>query len=488
MKIDPRRNRRVAAPFAALLLLAAAGCSLAPRYVRPDVAAPASFKEAPAATAPGSPAWKAAEPAESAPRGAWWSVYGDPDLDALEAQVDVSSQTVLAAAAQFRQARALAASARSSLFPTVGIAPSATRRYGTTSASSSAPATTTDTLALPIAASWEADAWGALRNGADAGAATAQAAAAQAAAVLLQVQAEVALDYFELRALDEQLAVLRETVERYGEALQLTKDRLEGGVAAQEDVAQATTVLEAAKAQELDAGVARAQLEHALAVLVGKAPAEFSLAPAKRTVAVPAIPLVLPSELLERRPDVGAAERRVAAANAQIGVARAAYFPAIALSGQAGTQSGAAAGLLSLPNRVWSLGVSAATTLFDGGRRRAGVEEARASYDLAVANYRQTVLGAFQEVEDDLVGVRMLGDEALAQERALAAARETLDLSNVRYVGGVVSYLDVVSAETSALTRELSLITTRSRRLQASVQLVKALGGGWDASRIPAPR
>src|SRR5271154_7100137 len=472
------RSRRAEVLGVAVLLLG--GCTVGPNYVRPPADTPVAYKEA------GD--WKAAQPSDSIAKGKWWEVYGDPQLNALEEQVTVSNESLKAEQAQFVEARAAIRTVRAAYFPTVtanasagGARQSQNRAlFGTTS-----PITYSDYQLPPIDASWEPDVWGRVRRTVEATRSEAQATAADLANVDLSLHAELALDYFQLRGLDSQQQLLDSTVESYRRALQLTDSRYKGGVASGVDVAQAQTQLETTRAQAADVAVDRTAFEHAIAVLIGKPPYQFSQQPLPLANPPPAIPPGLPSELLERRPDIAAAERRVQEANAQIGVARAAYFPVFSLTGGGGLESSTITNLLSGPTGFWSLAGSAAELIFDGGQRRGITEEARASYDKSVDTYRQTTLTAFQEVEDNLAALRILEEEAKTQAAAVAAAEHSLALSNSRYKGGVANYLEVTTAQSAALGDERAAVDVLTRRMAASVQLVKALGGGWSTSQIP---
>ena len=468
----------------ALFVLVSAACVVGPAYQRPSAPAPAAFKEARPAAAPDD--WKTAHPGDEAARGNWWEVFGDPVLDALEGQVAVSNLTVAQAEAAFRGAQALARGARASYLPTISTVPSAVRSSGVSTHSSGGAAPTVTSYTFPVSLAWELDVFGRVRRTTEAGVAGAQASAADLAAVTLAMQAELAADYFVLRGLDSERRLLDSTVAAYQTALELTTNRYRQGVVSGVDVAQAETVLEATRVQATDLGVTRAQVEHAIAVLVGKAPAEFAVPDRSVPVAPPAVPPGVPSELLERRPDIAAAERRVAAANAQIGVAKAAYFPTLTLGGTGGYGSSTLTDFFSLPNRFWSLGPALAETLFDGGRRRATTEQALAGYDASVAAYRSSVLNAFQEIEDNLAALRILAEEAREQAAAVAAAERLLAMAKNRYVAGITTYLEVVTAQSAALANERAAVELSTRQMTASVNLIKALGGGWRASDLPA--
>jgi NodT family efflux transporter outer membrane factor (OMF) lipoprotein len=502
-RCDRRRPgpRRAAALLAALALpLAAAGCMVGPDYRRPPAAVPAAWKEAPPVD------WKLAEPRDQLRRGKWWEAFGDPQLNALEEQVSSGNQSVAQAEAQFRAARAAAAVARGALFPTVTAGASVDNSRspvsrggtaGTTGGSGGSGSTGTGSTSggstgsvtvfqVPVDLSYELDAWGKVRRQVESSVANAQASAADLETVRLSMQAELAADYFELHGLDAQRQLLDSTVSAYLTALNLTTNRYQQGIASGVDVAQAQTQLETTRAQSIDLGVQRAALEHAIAMLTGRPPAELTIPPAPIGVTPPAIPPALPSELVERRPDVAAAERRAAAANAQVGVAQAAYFPTFSLTASAGFESTKLAKLFTWPSRFWSLGAAAVETVFNGGARRAATEQAKANYDAAAAGYRQSALAAFQQVEDNLSALRVLSDEAAQQAAAVAAAEHSLALANNRYQGGVTSYLEVITAENAALGNERAAVDILTRRMTAAVNLVKALGGGWRSEDLPA--
>ena len=453
---------------------------------------PAAFKEeAPAAGAAGTTAeeWKPAEPRDDTGRGRWWEIFSDPELNALEEQVGVSNQNIAQAEAQFRGARAAVRLARADLFPTVAASASAARSRaaaGSSASSSSTKTGPTTSYALSGDFSYEVDVWGRVRRGVESSVAGAQASAADLETVRLTMHAELALDYFELRGVDTQKQLLDASVAAYDKALQMTMNRFHQGVVSGVDVAQAQTLLETTRAQATDLGIARAQLEHAIATLIGKAPADFAFRPAPGLPGPPVIPVTLPSELLERRPDIAAAERRAAAANAQIGVATSAFFPRLLLAATGGYESSKLADWFSLPSRFWSIGPALVQTLFDGGRRRAGVEQARASYDAAVAVYRLDVLTSFQQVEDNLATLRILSEEAAQQAAAVAAAERSLKIARNRYLAGTTTYLEVVTAQGIALADERAAVDIQTRRMTAAVNLIKALGGGWRASDPPS--
>ncbi|MGD0840078.1 MAG: efflux transporter outer membrane subunit [Candidatus Acidiferrales bacterium] len=471
-------RRALLAALPVTLAIVACGCVVGPNYHRPAFDLPQNYKE--------DPNWQLAQPADAKLGGNWWELFGDPQLSSLEAQVTVSNQSLKAAQAQFNQARALVRYYRAGYYPTLSVAPYASGNHISNNkpeAGTSAGATYAD-LAVPFDVSWEPDIWGLVRRTVQEARANAQASAAELAAVQLSLQSELAVDYFQLRTLDADAQLLDSTVGDYTKALDLTKNRHEGGVASEVDVAQAETQLETTRAEAQDVHVARAQYEHAIAVLIGKPPEEFSIASAPLEAGPPAIPAAVPSQILERRPDVAEAERNVAAANAGIGVAKAAYYPAITLSADGGFESGKITNLISGPSTLWSVGASALETIFDAGRRHAANQQAWAVYDQAVANYRQSVLTAFQEVEDNLAALRILEQEAATQDAAVAAAQHSLSLSVTRYRGGVTGYLEVTTAQSSALADERVAVDLRARRMTAAVLLIKALGGGWDAASL----
>ena len=470
MKFRTAVNIRVLAA-AALALLAA--CSAGPKYERPAVDAPAAYKEA------GD--WKVAQPRDDVKRDKWWEVFGDAQLNSLIAQIDVSNQNVRVAEANFRQARTLVQQARASLFPSVDGRASVSRSRSVGTAARAG--TTANNYNLALDANYEVDIWGRVRNTVSANVAGAQASAADLEMVRLLAQAELAFNYFQLRVLDQQRQLFDDTVAAFQKSLEMTRNRYTAGVAGKVDLVQAETLLKSTQAQAIEIGVQRAQLEHAIAILVGKAPANFALPPQTAKVAVPVVPLNQPSELLERRPDIAAAERRVAAANARIGVAKSAFFPSLTLSGSAGFESSR---LADWPSRFWAIGPAIAQSIFDAGLRRALTDQAIAVYDANVAAYRQTVLEGFQEVEDNLAALRILEEQEKVQEEATVAARQSMDLTINQYKAGTVSYLNVVTVQSAWLNNERALVGIRGRRLAAAVTLVKALGGGWNAAELPA--
>ncbi|MFQ1062890.1 efflux transporter outer membrane subunit [Bordetella trematum] len=458
-----------------------AGCAVGPDYQRPEIDIGTAFKEAQAVEG-----WKPAQPADTAARGQWWRIYGDNVLDALMQRLNEANQTIAQAEANYRQAQALVGVARAGFMPTVGSNAGVTRSGG---GSSSGSGSSTRQYSLTGNVSWEADLWGRVRREVEASRADEAAGAADLAATRLSAQASLAQNYFQLRVLDEQKRLLEATVKAYERSLQLTRNRYEVGVVGKADVAVAQTQLESTRAQLVDLAWQRGQYEHAIAVLVGSAPSQFDLPATAFSQQVPAIPVGLPSTLLERRPDVAAAERRAASANAQIGVAQAAWFPDLTLSASGGFRHGQFAEWLTAPARFWSLGPALALTIFDGGAREARVASARAGYDAQAAAYRQSVLTALREVEDYLVQLRVLEQEQDVQRLALESARESLRLTRNQYESGLVDYLSVSVVETTALNNERSAISLMGNRLIASVQLIAALGGGWEglAPAVPEP-
>jgi NodT family efflux transporter outer membrane factor (OMF) lipoprotein len=480
----PKTETRIFKPFASAIcfvgMLLLAGCTVGPNYRRPTAEVPATYKEV------GD--WKPAQPNEQNLGGNWWELFQDPQLNSLELQIDVSNQNLKAAQAQYIQARALVRYSRADLFPTVSVNPSATR----TKTSSRRPppnsifnGITTNDFQIPFELSYQIDVWGRVRRTVESYRDQAQASAADLATVNLSMHSQLALYYFQARLLDAEEQLLNSTVTQYEQALQLIDSRYAGGIASDVEVQQARTQLETTRAQAIDVGVARAQYEHAVAVLIGKPPAEFNLPPLPLTMPPPSIPVALPSELLERRPDIAAAERRMAAANAQIGVAKAAYYPNISLGAAGGFESSAITTLLSGPSILWSAGPSAALTVFDVGRRRAASDQAIAAYDQAVANYRQTVLTGFQQVEDNVAALRILEHEAQVQNDAVTAAQKYLELAITRYKGGVTSYLEVTTAQSATLSDQVTAVNILGRRMVDAVTLVQSLGGGWTSSDLP---
>ncbi|GLX14469.1 hypothetical protein Pstr01_27080 [Pseudomonas straminea] len=482
MTFAPRRTLCLLA-----LSIALAGCAVGPDYQRPDIDTPVAFKQA--------EGWKTAVPADALARGAWWELYGDGELNALVGRLNVSNQNLAASEAQYRQARALLRSGRAAFFPTLSTSAGVTRAG---QGGGDSTLRTSDGIAigggssssisknydLSLNASWELDVWGKLRRGLESNRAAFEASAADLAAVRLSLQSELVQSYLQLRVLDEQQRLLDATVAAYQRSLRLTENQYRAGIVPRSDVAQAMTQLRSTEAQAIDLQWQRAQLEHAIAVLIGVPPSEVSIARRDSLPTLPEVPASVPSELLERRPDVAAAERRVIAANAEIGVAKAAWFPDLTISATGGYRGSSFADWINLPNRFWSVGPQLALTLFDGGRRSAESERVEAAYDQTVAQYRQAVLDSFREVEDYLVQQRVLGREAEVQGQALESARESLRLIENQYRAGTVDYNSVVNVQATALSNERNALTLLGSRLTASVQLISALGGGWDVQQL----
>jgi NodT family efflux transporter outer membrane factor (OMF) lipoprotein len=482
-----------------------AGCMVGPKYHTPSVDTPTAYKELTPADFKNTDGWKVAQPKDDALRGDWWEIFNDPQLNALEQKVNVSNQNIAAAAASFFAARALVKQARSQLFPTVTTNPAITvQRQSSTLSSggaggssgsgpgsgsgsaSSSQGTFTD-YTFPFDATWQPDLFGRIRNTIRAAAYGAQASAADLENTRLTVQADLAEDYFQLRGQDALIQLLNSTVVAYQQSLDLTRTLYETGIDSDEDVAQAETQLESTQAQAAALGVQRAQFEHAIAMLTGQPASTFSIPVEPLKSSPPAIPFGVPSQLLERRPDIAAAERSVAQANAQIGVARAAYFPTVTLSAAAGLESTSIATWFTWPSRFFSVGPAAAETIFDAGLRRATVEQYRAQYDETVANYREAVLTAFQQVEDNLASLRILSVEIQYQDTAVKSAERDLTLATDRYQLGIDPYLNVITAQTSLLSNREAAVTLRIQQMTASGGLIEALGGGWDASQLPSP-
>ena len=475
----PRRWRLAALALAAGL----AACTVGPDYERPVAATPAAYKE--------TEGWKPSAPRDLVDRGAWWSVYNDPVLDQLEREIDISNQNLKAAEAAYRQARAIVAETRAGLFPTLTVDASAQRSgqgsgAGSSGTTVSRGARVQNQFDVTAAASWELDVWGRIRRTVESDVANAQASAGDLASARLSAQALLATNYLQLRVADELKRLLDASVEAFGRALEITTNRYNQGISARSDVASARTQYESTRSQAINVGVQRAALEHAIAVLTGKPPAELTIAAAPLAIAVPVTPPGLPSTLLERRPDIAAAERRVAAANAQIGVAVAAYYPDITLTASYGVVSSALDTLFRTASGVWAVGPQLAQTVFDAGLRGAQVEAARALYDQDVALYRQTVLAGFQQVEDQLAALRILEQQAAVQDAAVAAAREAEQLIFNQYTAGIVAYTSVITAQTNALSNAEAALTILQNRLVASATLIEALGGGWDAGQLPS--
>jgi NodT family efflux transporter outer membrane factor (OMF) lipoprotein len=458
------------------LAVALAACAVGPNYQRPAVEAPATFKEAPAG-------WKPAEPQDALARSKWWEVFGDSELNALVERVAGANQTLRESLANYNRAQALARQARAAFFPTLSGNVSTTRGSASASNSFGGRGAVTQNQAS-LSASWEPDLWGNVRRSVESQEASVAASRADLESTRLSLQAQLVQNYFQLRIADAQRTLLEEAVQAYTRSLELTRNRYTQGVVTRADVVQAQAQLASAQAQYTEVDIARAQLEHAIATLVGVPPSALTIVAKPelaQSMSLPEVPALLPSQLLERRPDIAGAERRVAAANADIGVAQSAWFPVLGLSATLGYRNDTWANLISAPNRLWSLGASLAETIFDGGARSAAVDAAKASYDASVANYRQTVLAAFQEVEDNLATLRVLADEANYQREAVRAARESLELTTNQYKAGTVSFLNVITAQTTLLGNQQSELNLRSRQLVASAVLIRALGGGWQA-------
>jgi len=473
--------KRALAGVGLVSVLSIAGCAVGPKYNRPAVEVPPAYKEV------GD--WKPAQPNDQNLGGAWWQIFQDQQLNALEDQINVSNQNLKAAEAQYTQTRAVLRYYRADYYPSITAGAAATRNRISNNRPpghlSSNGATYND-YQIPVQLSYELDVWGRVRKTVESQREQAQASAADLATVNLSLHAQLALFYFQARSLDAEEQLLNSTVAQYEQAFQLTDTRFKGGLASEVEVQQASTQLETTRAQAIDVGVQRSQYEHAIATLVGKPASSFHLSPLPLTSPPPSIPLELPSELLERRPDIAAAERRMAAANAQIGVAKAAYYPNISLGATGGFESGVITTLLSGPSILWSVGASAIAPIFDAGRRRANTDQAIAAYDQTVANYRETVLTSFQQVEDNLAALRILEKEADTQQRAVLASQKYLELALTRYRGGITSYLEVTTAQSAALTDEVIAVNILGRRMTSAVLLIQALGGGWDRSSLPA--
>jgi NodT family efflux transporter outer membrane factor (OMF) lipoprotein len=476
-------HRRVAGALALLL----GGCTVGPKYQTPSVPMTDSFKEATPADYKTAGTWRKAQPSDALDRGAWWRIFGDQELDSLEDELTVSNQTLKIADARFREARAMIGYQRANQFPTISVGVNASSLQD----SNHQPyflipnPQPEGELQLPFDLNYEVDLWGRIRRTVTAAREEAQATNADLQTVSLSLHAELAFDYIELRSADAQQRLLNDTVKAYADALNLTQNRLAGGYAPESDVAQARTQLDMTRVQDTDIGVMRAQYEHAIATLIGKPPAAFSLKPAPLDLQPPSVPPGIPSELLQRRPDIAAAERRVAEANDQVGIALAAYYPSLSLSALSGFEGTNAATWFGWPSLFWAVGTSLSQPLFDGGRIHAQTEMARAGYDAAVATYRQTTLTAFQQVEDNLSALRILQDEARQQREAVDAADNALRIFTNRYVGGEDTYLNVITAQTAALANQRNDVDILRRRMEASLLLVKALGGDWNVSDLP---
>ena len=465
------------------------GCMVGPKYVKPTVPMAPGFKEAPPETFKESDGWKPAQPGDQTLRGKWWEIFDDPQLNALEEELTVSNQNLKVAESRFRQARSMVRFNRSAEFPTISTSPSIVSKRESANQPyfpASLVNNGTGAFTLPFDLSYEVDLWGRVRHTVSASREEAQASAADLQTANLSLHSELAVDYFELRSADAQKQLLDDTVKAYTNALQLTQNRFVGGAAPKSDVAQAQTQLDGARVQDTDVTVMRAQYEHAIATLIGKPPADFSIPFAPQTpLQFPVIPVGLPASLLERRPDIAAGERRVAEANDQIGIARTAFYPSLILGASGGFTGTSIANWFNWPSRMWAVGPQISQTIFDAGRRRAVSESATANYDGTVASYRQTTLTAFQEVEDSLAALRILETEAEQQQQTTASASDSLQLFTNRYEGGVDNYLQVITAQTVLLANQRNDIDIMRRRIDASVLLVKAIGGGWDTTQLP---
>jgi NodT family efflux transporter outer membrane factor (OMF) lipoprotein len=478
--------KTVATVLSAMLVSSATlfstGCMVGPNYKRPPAPVAPLFKEKP------PDGWKEAQPSDTALKGKWWEIYNDPKLNALEEQVSISNQNVLAAEAQYRAARAAVQVARSALFPTLTAGPTVGVSQGSGGVSSNqvaAPEGIRTTYQIPFDASYQVDLWGSIRRNVRANAETAQATEALLENAKLTYQADLAQDYFGLHGTDGDIALLQSTVDSYAGFLKLTQARHDSGIASGADVAQAQTQLDSAKEQLIDLGVARAQFEHAIAILIGKPPSELSIAHEPLKGQPPQVPVAFPSTLLERRPDIANSERTMAAMNEQIGIADAAYYPSLTLSGAAGLASSSFANLFTWAGRFWSASSTLSETLFDAGKRRAQVRIAEADFDNAMANYRQTVLTAFQQVEDNLAALRILEQETGATNETVQAAQTALDITVAQYKAGTATYLQVETQQTALFAEQKALVDLLTRRMNSSVLLVEALGGGWDSSQLP---
>ncbi|MCC8393330.1 efflux transporter outer membrane subunit [Paraburkholderia sp. MMS20-SJTR3] len=478
----PFASRVPTLAISAACALLFAACAVGPNYQRPDTTIPASFKEA-------APGWKVAEPADQHDRGDWWTIYDDPQLNELQDKLNAANQTIAQYAAAYRQARALVGEARAAYFPTIGASASVSRSGNGASTGGNATTATSragigNSYNVSLDASWEPDLWGSVARTVNAQKAGQQGAAADLANARLSAQATLAQTYFSLRALDSTQKLLDETVAAYQRTLQLTQNQYAAGVAARADVIQAQTQLQSAQAAAIENGIQRAQDEHAIAVLIGVPASMFSLPPMPLTATPPAVPAQVPSALLERRPDIASAERKAAAANEQIGIEIAAFFPTLTLSASGGFENSVFSQLFTVPSRFWTLGPQLAATIFDAGLRKARTEAARATYDQDVATYRQTVLTAFQDVEDNLASLRILEQEIVVQRQAVESARQALAIVTNQYKSGTVGFINVLTAQTTAFTAEQKLENIAGQRMVSSVGLVKALGGGWDVAQM----
>jgi NodT family efflux transporter outer membrane factor (OMF) lipoprotein len=486
-----RRNQGLAAQAATVAVLLLTGCTVGPNYKRPSAPMAPGYKEAPPASFKDQEGWKVIQPGDAQIKGAWWELFGDPQLNSLEAKVDGANQTLKIADANFRAAHANVGFYRAAEAPTIGVAPGISAVRDSAHQPYLSPTIVNGgegNFTLPLELNYEIDLWGRIHRQVTAAREQAQASAADLANTRLSLHAELAIDYMEVRSADAQIQLLQDTVKAYTDAVNLTKDRFEGGASPLSDLTQARTQLDSARVIETDISVTRAQYEHAIAILIGVPPAQFSLPSTPLNLEppkMPDIPGTLPSELLERRPDIAASERQMAAANEQIGIAQAAFYPTLSLTAVAGLQGTSALNWFNWPSRFWAVGPTFSETLFDAGRRRAVRSTAAANYDATIANYRQTTLTAFQQVEDNLAALRILETEAQQQHESTDSAAQSLDLSQTRYEGGVDTYLQVITWQTAALNNERNDIDIMRRRMEASVILIKALGGGWNTGQLP---
>ena len=462
---------------AGVLLLPA--CTLGPNYLRPAATSkmPDTFKEL--------DGWKVAQPQDGQPSERWWKIYNDPELNALEDLVVIDNQNIKSYEALYRQAQALVQATRAGYYPTGSVGASATRARTSDNTATASPGSEVSDFQIPLSFAWEADVWGRIRRSVEASSASAQASAADLMAAKLSAQSDLAVDYFQMRVLEAQKQLMDTTVACYQKSLELTRNRYDSGVAAKTDILQAETQLKNTQAQAIDLSAQIAKMEHAVALLVGRPASDFSLPEAPLVLQVPVSPVGLPSELLEHRPDIASAERKMVSANAQIGIAEAAYYPAIRLSATGGLDASNILNVISWPSRFWSVGPSVSETIFDGGLRKAQSQQAIAAYDQTVSFYRQTVLTAFQEVEDNLAALRVLAEEAGVQDHAVTSAKETVGMIENQYREGTVGYLNVIASQTTALDNERTALTIHGNRLTASVLLFKALGGGWSSAELP---
>lgn len=476
---------------AGTLAMVSASCTVGPKYIRPTSVGSPGFKEPVPDSYKEMTGWKTGQPRDAVARGNWWEIFGDPDLNALEEQIDVNNQSIAQAEANYRGARAAVRAARGTLFPQLTTGPTVTGTLSSANTSTNSSffkPSATPLINIPFDATWDADVWGRIRRTIEANIETAQASAGDLEAMRLSMQSELALDFFQLHGLDAQKKLLDDTVAAYQKALDLTNNRYNQGVASQIDVVQARTQLEQTRAQSTDTMVQRTQLEHAIAIIIGKAPSGLAVSVKVLKSPPPPVPVGVPSQLLERRPDIAANERRVAAANAEVGVAQSAFYPDITLSAAGGIQGTSLLNLFTWPSRYWSLGPTMSYTLLDFGKRQGALEQAQATYDAAVAAYRQSVLTAFQNVEDNLAALRVLEQEAQQQAAAVTAAERSLELAINQYQGGITNYLQVITAQAIALQNEETAVQLLTKRMLACVSLIQAIGGDFNVSGLPAPQ